>query len=106
LTQSAPPATRSSVLLWGLVLAGGGFAVTALNWYAALNEGSYYITASIMGPVICSLGLAMLVAPAASGEKPGALYTARRYGAIALIGLGIAAGFASIAAFNGWIAMP
>jgi hypothetical protein len=106
--QTWPTTSQGSTLLWGSVLTLAGAAVTAINWYTVLTDGSYYIVASIMGPVIAGIGLAMLLAPAVPSPDTtlSALHRVRRYLALGVFFLGIAVGIADFAAFNGWLPVP
>ena len=110
MSEPSPPpaASKGSTLLWGAVLTLAGAAVTAINWYTALYEGSFYIVATIMGPVFVGLGLAMLLAPSVppAGATPSALHTARRYSALGAFFLGIAVGIGDFLIFNGWLPIP
>ncbi len=106
--NQAPPPSKDTTWLGGGLLAVVGIAMTAINWYTATTEGSYYIAASIMGPALAGLGISVLLAPAMlpPGTTPSVLHTVRRYVALGAFFLGIVVGFAEFAAFNGWLPIP
>lgn len=106
--NQTPPPSKGSTWLAGGLLAVVGIAATAINWYTAETEGSYYAVMSIMGPALAGLGVCVLVAPALPppGATPSVLHSARRYIALGAFFLGIVIGFAEFAAFNGWLPIP
>jgi hypothetical protein len=94
--------------MWGFLLIGFGFGITALDWYRVQGGAEPTPFAEFVTPFLGFLGVALLVAPdpghiiGAQEQRPGMAWRVRRYAAWAIIWLGVAASFADFAAIRGW----
>jgi len=55
--------------LGGLFIALIGAGFTAWNWRTALNEGYYYLKASMIFPAFCVVGLGLILFPGYKEER-------------------------------------
>lgn len=98
--------------LWlALGLMALGFGASVINWYSAITDNSYYISAALVMPFVGFLGLAMLVAPEAekTGEPlaapPSFSYKLRRNLARAIGAFGLIASGVNLALISGWLSI-
>jgi hypothetical protein len=50
-----------------MILLGGGF--TCWSWYTALNEGYYYVKASMIFPAFAIMGVGLILFPGYKSER-------------------------------------